>query len=167
MLQIPKLTSILVACCCLQVAESRDQLRAERTSAEGVVDARGEIKVHGVPSEPLTSLEIKDAFHEPAVVMEEVQRLRSLGLIEAVQAIVEGTAKLAVGHKPTSAIIDENAEKFAVAMRGYTFLDIGDSQRPENVRYRKSLYVAAIASLSAEAQARAASTLVEGSEEYA
>ena len=108
------------------------------------------------PSLPLTPQEIKDAFHEPAVVMAEVKRLQALGLAQAVQAIVEGTAKLAAGHKPSSAVIDEQALNFATGMRGYTFLEIGDSQGPENVRYRKALYVAACASLAAEAQARAA-----------
>ena len=105
----------------------------------------------------LTPQEIKDAFHEPTVIMDELKRLKDLGLTEAVQAVVEGTAKLAAGHKATGDIIDAHYDNFAVAMRGYTFLEISDSQRPENVRYRKALFVAACASLSAAAQARAAS----------
>lgn len=120
-------------------------------------DVQHEIKVHGVPSVQLTPQEIKDAFHEPTVIMDELKRLKDLGLTEAVQAVVEGTAKLAAGHKATGDIIDAHYDNFAVAMRGYTFLEISDSQRPENVRYRKALFVAACASLSAAAQARAAS----------
>ena len=141
---------------CLQVATCRElgDLKSEPTG----VDARGEIRSHLVPSTPLTPEEIKDAFHEPAVVMEEVKRLQNLGLTDAVQAVVEGTAKLSAGHKATSQIVDHHAESFSLAMRGYTFLEIGDSQRPENARYRKALFVAACASLSAEARARAAST---------
>jgi hypothetical protein len=124
-------------------------------------NSQHEIKIHGVPSPsvPLTSEEIKDAFHEPVVVMAEVKRLQSLGLAQAVQAIVEGTAKLAAGHKPSSEVIHEHALSFAVGMRGYTFLEIGDSQGPENIRYRKALYVAACASLAAEAQARASNKM--------
>ena len=138
---------------CLELGEFKSQKDSQVDTA-----AHGEIKVHAVPSHPLTPQEIKDAFHEPPVVMAEVQRLKSLGLTAAVQAIIEGTAKLAAGHKANGSVIDELADGFAVAMRGYTFLEISDTPRPENVRYRKALYVAACASLSAEAQARAAST---------
>ena len=94
-------------------------------------DVQHEIKVHGVPSVQLTPQEIKDAFHEPTVIMDELKRLKDLGLTEAVQAVVDGTAKLAAGHKATGDIIDAHYDNFAVAMRGYTFLEISDSQRPE------------------------------------
>ena len=146
-----RLAKTLALVACLHIA-------AGSKLASQDVGASGDIKVHGVASTPLRPEEIKDAYHEPAVVMEEVQRLRNLGLIEAVQAIVEGTAKMAAGEKATSKVIDEYEHQFAVAMRGYTFLDINDAQRPENIRYRKALFVAACASLSAEARARAAST---------
>lgn len=118
---------------------------------------RRSVDHNGVPSldAPLTPEEIKDAFHEPAVVMAEVQRLQTLGISEAVSAIVDGTSVLAVGHTIHSDAIEEKARKFAAAMRGITFLEISDSLRPENLRYRKALFVAACASLSAEARARA------------
>ena len=104
---------------------------------------------------PLTPSEIKDAFHDPKAVMAEVQRLQTLGLNDAVQAIVEGTTKLAVGHTVSSTVISELADSFTSAMQGHTFLEVSDSPRAESVRYRRALYVAACASLSAEARSRA------------
>ena len=148
--------TIAVVACLLQVALGREFSADPKDSPADHL--QGEVKVHGVPSVPLSPQEIKDAYHEPAVVMAEVQRLKRLGNNGAVLAIVEGTAKLAAGHKPASKVIDDLAFSFSTAMRGYTFLDIQDVQRPENNRYRKALYVASCASLSAEAQARAAAS---------
>ena len=117
---------------------------------------RGSISATGMGSEaPLTSSEVKGAFHEPAVIMAEVKRLKSLGLTNAVQAIVEGTAKMAVGHGIDSNVMSDLADAFVRAMQGYAFLDVSDSQRQENSRYRKVLFVAACTSLSAEARVRA------------
>ena len=98
---------------------------------------------------------MKDAFHDPSDVMLEVQRLNGLGLAEAVQAIVTGTSKIAAGHEARSAAIDELHAGFAAAMSGVTFFEIDDTPRAENQRYRKALFVAACASLAAEARARA------------
>mgnify|MGYP007078119803 CR=1 FL=1 len=105
--------------------------------------------------EPLTSAEIKEAFHPPKRVMAEVQRFQTLGLTEAVGAFVDGTSKIAVGHSPTGLLLDELALNFAAAVKGVAFMDITDTARAENARYRKALFIAGCASLAAEARARA------------
>ena len=126
-------------------------VRAEDASrgAGGVFDSSDEL--------PLTTEEVQEAFHDVPVVMAEVQRLQELELTDAVGAIVEGTTKVAVGHMPSSDVLQQLAAKFASAMKGVDFFTIDDSQRPENQRFRKAMYVAACASLARAARTRAES----------
>ena len=99
--------------------------------------------------------EIKEAFHEPFIVMEELKLLQKKGHGEAVGLIVDGTSKIALGKAATDSSINGLAARFATAMRGETFFGIDDTQRAENQRFRKAMFVAACASLAAEAKARA------------
>ena len=104
---------------------------------------------------PLTTEEIQEALHPAPVVMAEVQRLQELELTDAVAAIVEGTSKVAVGHTPSSSELEVLAAKFAAAMKGVDFFTVDDTQRPENQRFRKAMYVAACSSLAKLARERA------------
>ena len=126
---------------------------AARVGRSSGTETSGSGDIADATSAVVTPEEISDAFHPPSTVMAEVTRLEKLGLTSAVQAIVEGTSKLAVGH--TAAALEGLAADFGTAMSGVTFLDIDDTPRPENVRYRKVMYIAACASLAAEARARA------------
>lgn len=129
---------------------------AARESESESFSERANIRVDGSNKHvPLSPAEIKEAFHEPSVVMKEVQRLQAKDLAKAVGAIVDGTSKIALGYEATSTAISLLADHFADAMRGELFLGTDDTPRPENVRFRRALFVAGCASLAAQARARA------------
>ena len=88
--------------------------------------------------------------------MEELQTLQTKGRADAVGLLVDGTSKIALGHAAaTDSKINDLAARFALAMRGEMFFGIDDTQRSENQRFRKAMFVAACASLAADAKARA------------
>ena len=121
-------------------------------------------------AETITPVELKEAYHAPAEVLAEVQRLNEAGRTVAVQAIVKGTTKIAAGNSalPTpgselSAEMNALAVQFDQAMRGETFFDVANSEYAQpgsasalaETRHRKAHFVAACGALAAQARARA------------
>ena len=152
--RMPALEAARLAVCLILMgaAHAMEPQRAAVKDGAGV-GPRGAVTT--TMEDALTPEEIKEAFHTPADVMEEVKRLQRLGHRKAVKALVDGTSAIALGQTVNSEAVDDASRNFAEAMHGVDFLDVSDSSRPESVRYRKALYVASISSLAAEARARA------------
>jgi len=88
-------------------------------------------------------------------VVEEMERLTSLGLSDAVEAMIDTTAALAVHamdgqEKPEGQTMQRFVLRFEAGMRGEPFLEVDDS--PDNARYRRALFIAACRTLANAAQ---------------
>ena len=77
----------------------------------------------------------------------EVKRLMEEEHQPVVDAMLQGTTKIAVGHKPSSDAFAEELTKFEAAARGIAFHEVEDT--PSNRELRADLFKASCVSMAA------------------